>query len=447
MSLIDRIAPGYRDSRRELALKRPRHFRLLGHVGAAPAVPFEDLPEREAGRINAHSRRYFERDDMRRFWTNKPFSDAPWTGWTLARFGQLLTALDLRPGDRVLDFGCGTGWSSEMLARMGMDVVAMDVSPAALEMARQSAAPRAREAAGVEPRFELYSGGRLDFPDGHFDAVLVFDAFHHLPNPQALLAEFCRVLAPNCRLGMAEPGIGHADNPHTKEEMETGVLEREIDIEQLHAAGLAAGFRGLEAVVPGLHPHALTLPIRRLRWYLRGLSWLLPSNLLRLAILGAPVVLLWKGPHFISSLHPRDQSAEIQPAVGSLSCSPGESVTFAVALRNTNATVWLRAGRHGRGYVRVGAHLLDASGGLLALDHARAALSADVPMHGRVQASLTLQAPAVPGRYIVRLDMVNEGIAWFEEGGSKAVDVGLEVTPKDSGVGIQESVAAPNPES
>ena len=205
----------------------------------------------------------------------------------------------------------------------------------------------------------MYSGGRLDYPDGHFDAVVVFDAFHHLPNPQEMLREFRRVLAPNCRLGMAEPGIGHADNPHSKDEMETGVLEREIDLEQLHAAGLAAGFLGLEAVVPGLHPHALTLPMRRLRWYLRGLSWLLPANHVRLAILGAPIVLLWKGPYFISSLHPRDQAAEIRSAVLQLAVRPGETASIEATLVNRGATVWLKEGRHGRGFVRLGAHLFD----------------------------------------------------------------------------------------
>ena len=68
----------------------------------------------------------------------------------LSRFGHLLTALELRPGDRVLDFGCGTGWSSEMLARMGMDVVGMDISPAALEMARATGG-RARRGDGGQP--------------------------------------------------------------------------------------------------------------------------------------------------------------------------------------------------------------------------------------------------------------------------------------------------------
>jgi SAM-dependent methyltransferase len=427
MSFIDRIAPGFRDSRRELALKRPRHFGFFRRFGAPETGPFHDLPAGEAERINAQSRKYFERDDMRVFWTNKPFSDPPWTGATLARFGQLLSALELRPGDRVLDFGCGTGWSSEMLARMGMDVVAMDVSPAALDLARQSAAPRARQAAGNEPRFALYSGGRLDFPDGYFDAVVVFDAFHHLPNPQELLNEFCRVLAANCRLGMAEPGIGHADNPHTRSEMETGVLEREIDLEQLHQGALAAGFRGLEVLVPGLHPHALTLPMRRLRWYLRGLSWLLPANHFRLAIIGAPIALLWKGPHFISSLHPREHAARIRPAVAAVVCRPGEPTTIEVDLVNTRATVWLREGRQGRGYVRLGAHLLDAAGTMIEPDFGRAELPHDIPLQSGARVTLAVQAPASPGRYIVRLDMVNEGIAWFAEGGSETADVGLDV--------------------
>jgi SAM-dependent methyltransferase len=423
MSFFDRIFPGLRDSRRELASKRPPHFRLLAGLAAPDPGTLADLGSEEAERINAQSRRYFDRDDLREFWINKPFSDPAWTGWMLSRFGHLLTSLDLRPGDRVLDFGCGTGWSSDMLARMGMDVVGMDIAPAALEMAREASARRAAGAPGGQPRFEVYSGDRLEYPDGHFDAVVVFDAFHHLPNPQRVLAEFCRVLAPNCRLGMAEPGVGHSDQRHSLEEMSTGVLEREIDLERLYRSGLTAGFRSLEAVIPGLHPHAVTLPMRRLRWYLRGLSWLLPANHVRLALLGAPIVLLWKGPYFISSLHPRDQSAMIRPAVRTVSCRPGESLTLDTEVTNTNATVWLREGRHGRGYVRLGAHLLGADGRMIDADFARASLPNDLPTHGRARVALALTAPATAGRYVLRLDMVNEGIGWFAEGKSETADV------------------------
>jgi SAM-dependent methyltransferase len=304
----------------------------------------------------------------------------------------------------------------------------MDVAPAALDMARETTSRRAPGTSGTQPRFELYSGDRLEYPDGHFDAVVVFDAFHHLPNPQRVLGEFCRVLAPNCRLGMAEPGVGHADEQHSRDEMTTGVLEREIDLEQLYRSGVAAGFRSLEAVIPGLHPHAVTLPVRRLRWYLRGLSWLVPANHVRLAILGAPIVLLWKGPHFISSLHPRDQSAAIRPAVPAVSCRSGERVSIGANVTNTNATVWLREGRHGRGYVRLGAHLLGADGRMIDPDFARAPLPGDLHMHGRAFVLLEFTAPATPGRYLLRLDLVNEGIAWFAEGRSETADVSLDVT-------------------
>lgn len=427
MSWVDRLCPGFFDARRELVHRRPRHFRPIAASFAPTPLPFEDMPRSDVDTINKHSCRYFERDHMRAFWMNKPFADAIWTGWTLWRFGQLLTALDLRPGDRVLDFGCGAGWSSIMLARMGMDVIGMDISPSALEIARTTAE---RNLVGIDcppPRFECYKGARLDIEDGHVDSVVVFDAFHHLPNPRQVLAEFARVLAPNCRVGMAEPGIGHAEQQIAVAETAHGVLEQELDIERMYQSGLAAGFKGMEVLVPGLHPHALTLPMRRLRWYMRGLSWLVPANQVRLAILRAPLVLLWNGPHFVSSLHPRDQLARIQPAASSVTCRPGETFTLQADVTNTRATVWLKEGRHGRGFVRLGAHLLDGEQRVLNQDYGRGELPHDLPPGTRTGLALALQAPDAPGRYVIRLDMVNEGIGWFAEGQSRTADVTLTV--------------------
>lgn len=431
MSLLDRLFPGFLDARRELRRRRPPHFRPRSAVSPAAVPPLEDLPLAEVERINARSEEYFERGGaMQAFWVNKPFSDYAWTGWTLTRFGQLLTALDLRPGDRVLDFGCGTGWSTLMLARMGMDVVGMDISASALEIARQTAedASALQSCAGRPPRFELFPGEAIPFDDGYFDAIVVFEAFHHLPNPRRVLGEFARVLAPNSRLGLAEPGVGHSTSLSSRAEMEHGVLEREVDLEQLHRAALSAGFHGVEVLVPGLHPHALTLPMRRLRWYLRGLSWLVPADQLRLAILNSPLALVWKGPHFISSLHPRGQAAAIRPATASVTCRVGQRLTIEAALTNTAATTWLREGRHGRGSVRLGAHLLDGQARMLEQDYGRAELPVDVPFHGHAQVTLALRAPDAAGRYVVRLDMVNEGIGWFAEGRTETADVDLTVT-------------------
>ena len=428
-SLLNRLFPGFLDARRELARRRPRHFRPIAASFCMPPPALDDLPRSEMVHINEHSGRYFERDDLRAFWMNKPFSDAPWTGWTLWRFGHLLTALDLRPGDRVLDFGCGTGWSSIMLARMGMDVVGMDVAPAALEIARETAERSLGGIACPPPRFELFPGDRIPAEDGHFHSIVVFDAFHHLPNPRQVLGEFSRTLARNCRLGMAEPGIGHADEMVSQAETEHGVLERELDLERLYRTGLASGFQGMEVLVPGLHPHATTLPMRRLRWYLRGLSWLVPADQTRLAILRSPIALFWKGPYFLSSLHPRDQSARIRPTDDVVACLPGEEHTVTADVTNARATVWLMESPHGRGYVQLGAHLLGADGRMLDLDYGRAALPHDMPSGAHARLTLRLRAPLTPGRYVIRLDMVNEGIGWFAEGRTETADIRLTVDP------------------
>jgi len=52
-----------------------------------------------------------------------------------------------------------------------------------------------------------------------------------------------------------------------------------------------------------------------------------------------------------------------------------------------------------------------------------------VPEGASTAVTVELVAPDRPGRYVVRLDLVNEGVGWFGDGGSPVVDVGLEVDP------------------
>jgi hypothetical protein len=60
-------------------------------------------------------------------------------------------------------------------------------------------------------------------------------------------------------------------------------------------------------------------------------------------------------------------------------------------------------------------------------DFGRADLSRDLQQDDRETISLNLIAPAIPGDYIVRIDLVNEGICWFEDEGSRTIDVRLHV--------------------
>jgi hypothetical protein len=96
---------------------------------------------------------------------------------------------------------------------------------------------------------------------------------------------------------------------------------------------------------------------------------------------------------------------------------------------NRGETVWLREGRRGRGYVRLGAHLLSGDGISLVNDYGRAEIPGDLQQGDKADIELEMTAPEEPGVYVIRLDMVNEGICWFAQHGSPVTDVPLEVTP------------------
>ena len=83
---------------------------------------------------------------------------------------------------------------------------------------------------------------------------------------------------------------------------------------------------------------------------------------------------------------------------------------------------------HGRRLVRLGAQLYDEGGGLLERDYARAWLPETLAPGARVDVPIEIVAPAHPGRYTLKFDLVSEGIDWFEACGSPTTQKALVVT-------------------
>lgn len=123
----------------------------------------------------------------------------------------LIAMLAPRPGERVLDLGCGHGTLTEKLVAAGAAVIGVDAS------AEQVAAARAR---GLEAH--VADGHALAF-DGEFDAVLSNAALHWMTRPDAVIDGVWRALKPGGRF-VGE--MGGAGNVHRVKGALTAALER-----------------------------------------------------------------------------------------------------------------------------------------------------------------------------------------------------------------------------
>lgn len=111
----------------------------------------------------------------------------------------------LRPGDRVLDAGCGTGRALPALrAAVGPSgtVLGADLTPQMLAAAQ-------RAGRGSDGALLLADVARLPLRDGCLDAVFAAGLIAHLPDPGANLRELARVVRPGGGLALFHP-IGRA---------------------------------------------------------------------------------------------------------------------------------------------------------------------------------------------------------------------------------------------
>jgi SAM-dependent methyltransferase len=105
----------------------------------------------------------------------------------------------LQPGMTVLELGCGAGYFTPQLARTGADVVAIDVSPELLEIARTNySAPNVQ--------YQIENAYALSYDDAVFDSVVGSSILHHLEIEPAL-RDVYRVLKPAGTIFFTEPNM------------------------------------------------------------------------------------------------------------------------------------------------------------------------------------------------------------------------------------------------
>jgi SAM-dependent methyltransferase len=354
---------------------------------------------------------------------HKPFSNPADAPQIARNLGLLLEAANLFFGADVLDFGCATGWLTMGLARMGCNAIGIDISPTALDLARQM--EPGRTVPGIGPaQFYAYDGQRLPLEDESIDRIVCFDAFHHVKDQAGTLREFARVLRPGGIIAMVEPGPHHSLTPQSQDEMRKyNVIENDVSMPSIAADAHAVGLDEPEMLVQLQRPLRLAATEFQ-RWSERGVPALPGEALLH----SVATQLVTTQCFSISKGTVPPDSRQAEHLAAELKLLSAEPITLAgvpavrvrLSVVNCGRALWRTGEGNAVGTVKVGIQLAGPYGDIINADYCRAALPATSVAPGEeIELPLTIGFPH-EGRFGLRFDIVSEYVAWLGHTGKCA---------------------------
>jgi SAM-dependent methyltransferase len=332
----------------------------------------------------------------------------------------VLLLLNCRPGDRVLDLGAGPGFASEMLARLGYAVVAVDPDLRALVVNRQRPSFDASRIDGtvavVGSRAEA-----LPFADATFDGVVGLNVLHHVPDLTAVTRELARVLKPGAHAVFCEPGLEHLEKAETQRAIaEHGESDRPFDVIAFLKQARTFGFAQADISATLISPLRL-VPVEEVELFAAGQH---PRPHLREAGVlqevhrcRAYAMLVREGEREKTSRSPGLLRAEI--AVQGLPERLARGRVYRATARVTNRgdTRWLSKPSELGGFVTIGCKIARRDGRVVSDALGRSFLTSDVRRDESASVDVTLPVPfdLEPGEYELRFDLVNELVCWFSD--------------------------------
>ncbi len=170
----------------------------------------------------------------------------------IAGSDRLIMSLPAGEYRRVLDVGCGTGWTSAAMARrFGVEtIVGVDASEGMLE---RFAAKLGGEFPDVRVELRNEDVMEMGVADGTFDAVICAMALHWFPDKTGAVARMARALRPGGVLGILTAGSGGEqawrqllERVGASEDWTGWFAENQLDVDEIEAALRAAGLEPID---------------------------------------------------------------------------------------------------------------------------------------------------------------------------------------------------------
>lgn len=341
-------------------------------------------------------------------------------------FANMAAALSLPAGARILDVACGSGWLSEYFARLGYDVTGIDISPDLIQISEERIRvlpPGIDHETEIRCRFRVHDI-ELGALEEKFDGIVCYDAMHHFVDEKSAIRNIAEMLRLGGVLFILEgnrPASGSVGEAELAEVMRTyGTLESPFDPaylrQLLDQCGLAVV--GDYVSINGLIDREAVDEQGRIRIEIPAINYLLCKKV--------------SESEPSSSVPDSRLPGELRAEIALRSEWPGsfkagEIFKAELLTRNAGDTLWL-GGKYLRpGGVTLGVKILNASGEIADEFHGEPALPRAVAPNESFSVTIEHACPIAPGFYQLKIDLVDQHICWFEERGSEALSLPMEV--------------------
>ena len=369
--------------------------------------------DEEHARFSKGAKEYLTKldDDAQYYHYVKPFVGGP----DFAPFFQdfyaflnIVEILSLSPKSKILDFGCGTGWMSIYLAKLGHFVTGIDISPHFISIAntlkKNEKLLPFRNQTELTCSFFIHDADKGPFLfENKFDCVILYSTLHHLVYPKRVLKDVIEQnLDENGKIviyeGVKPPSgsIYERKNQELIEKYDT--LERPFSPDELLEMIENCGYDRIKFYEP-----------------INGLFLRDNSTIKRIeTVIKSPPTM-----NAVLAFKPATScKAEISLKKYQDSFSPGEKMSLDFEVRNVGKINWNHQPTiNDNRFFTFGARLYK-DGKWHSDSVPRAFLTKDVSTNEKVSLEWHWIAPAEKGNYALIFDMIYENYTWFQQKGS-----------------------------